>query len=45
GRDGGLNQAITDMLDGKVTAREALAVVQPKIQALLDEYRARQGGK
>jgi ABC-type glycerol-3-phosphate transport system substrate-binding protein len=44
-RDGGLGDAINDMMDGKVTAKEALAVVQPKVQALLDEYWTRQGGK
>ncbi len=41
----GLGQAINDMLDGKVTAKEALAVVSPKIQALLDTFWAREGGK
>jgi hypothetical protein len=45
GRDGGLTDAINNILDGKATAREALAVAHPKIQALLDEYWARQGGK
>lgn len=45
GRDGGLNDALNDIMDGKATAKEALAVAQPKIQTLLDEYWARQGGK
>jgi multiple sugar transport system substrate-binding protein len=45
GRDGGLTDAINNILDGKATAKEALAIAQPKIQALLDEYWARQGGK
>jgi hypothetical protein len=44
-RDGGLGDAINDIMDGKATAREALAVAHPKIQALLDEYWARQGSK
>lgn len=44
--DGGqLGQAINDIMDGKVTAKEAFTVVQPKIQSLLDDYWARQGGK
>jgi len=41
----GLGQAINDMLDGKVTAKEALAVVSPKIQSMLDTFWAREGGK
>jgi multiple sugar transport system substrate-binding protein len=44
-RDGGLGDAINDILDGKATAKEALAVAHPKIQALLDQYWAQQGGK
>jgi multiple sugar transport system substrate-binding protein len=44
-RDGGLGDAINDMMDGKATAKEALVVAHPKIQALLDEYWARQGGR
>jgi multiple sugar transport system substrate-binding protein len=41
-RDAGLTDAINDMMDGKATAKEALSAVQPRIQALLDEYWARQ---
>jgi multiple sugar transport system substrate-binding protein len=41
----GLGQAINDIMDGVVTAREALAVVSPKIQAMLDSYWAQQGGR
>ena len=44
-RDGGLGDALNDIMDGKATAREALAVAQPKIQAMLDQYWAQQGGK
>jgi ABC-type glycerol-3-phosphate transport system substrate-binding protein len=44
-RDGGLGDAINDVMDGKATAGQALAVAQPKIQTLLDAYWARQGGK
>ncbi len=44
-RDGGLGDAINDIMDGKATATQALSVAQPKIQALLDAYWARQGGK
>ncbi|MBI3973568.1 MAG: hypothetical protein HY332_20025 [Chloroflexi bacterium] len=40
-RDGGLGQAINGIMDGKATAKEALAVAPPKIQGLLDEYWAR----
>jgi multiple sugar transport system substrate-binding protein len=45
GRDGGLTDAFNDVMDGKATAREALTAAQPKIQALLDEYWARQGSR
>jgi len=44
-RDGGLGDAINDIMDGKATAREALAVAHPKIQALLDQYWTQQAGK
>ena len=44
-REGGLGNALNDIMDGKATARDALAVAHPKIQALLDEYWARQGGR
>jgi multiple sugar transport system substrate-binding protein len=44
-RDGGLGDAINNIMDGKATAKEALAIAHPKIQALLDEYWARQGSR
>jgi multiple sugar transport system substrate-binding protein len=40
-----LGQALNDIMDGTATAREALAITSPKIQALLDSYWARQGGR
>jgi ABC-type glycerol-3-phosphate transport system substrate-binding protein len=40
-----LGQALNDIMDGTATAREALAIASPKIQALLDSYWARQGGR
>jgi len=40
-RDGGLGDAINDVMDGKATAQAALATAHPKIQALLNEYWAR----
>jgi multiple sugar transport system substrate-binding protein len=42
-RDGGLGDALNDILDGKATAKDALAAAHPRIQALLDEYWARSG--
>jgi ABC-type glycerol-3-phosphate transport system substrate-binding protein len=44
-RDGGLGDAFNDIMDGKATAKEALGAAQPRIQALLDEYWARQNQK
>lgn len=41
-RAAGLGQAITDLRDGKVTAKDALDAVQPKIQHVLDGYWAAQ---
>ena len=40
-----LGQALNDIMDGTASAREALAIASPKIQALLDSYWARQGGR
>jgi multiple sugar transport system substrate-binding protein len=37
-RDSGLGTALNDIMDGKTGAKEALAVVSPKIQVLLDDY-------
>ena len=37
--------AAEHIMDGTATAREALAIASPKIQALLDSYWARQGGR
>jgi multiple sugar transport system substrate-binding protein len=44
-RDAELGPALNDMMDGKIGAKDALTAVQPKIQRLLDEYWARQGGR
>ncbi len=44
-RDGGLGQTLNDIMDGNATARDALAIAHPKIQALLDDYWAKQSGK
>jgi len=44
-RDGGLGDALNNIMDGKATAKEALAVAHPKIQALLDDHWARQAKK
>ncbi|HEX2033616.1 MAG TPA: extracellular solute-binding protein [Chloroflexota bacterium] len=41
-RDAELGQAVNDIRDGKVTAREAMEQVQPKIQQVLDTYWATQ---
>jgi ABC-type glycerol-3-phosphate transport system substrate-binding protein len=41
-RDAGLAQALTDVRDGKITPKDALDTVQPKIQLVLDNYWASQ---
>jgi multiple sugar transport system substrate-binding protein len=41
-RDAGLAQALTDVRDGKITPKDALDTVQPKIQQVLDNYWASQ---